>query len=66
MLIRPRKRGTVASTGGIAGVLDELRYDAGYGPVSGRRPQQPSCADRRRGDRDQVAYKCAADPRGRD
>ena len=31
-LIRRGKPGTVASTGGIADVLDELQYEAGYGP----------------------------------
>lgn len=31
-LIRRREAGTVASTGGIADVLDELQYEAGYGP----------------------------------
>src|ERR1700712_2691879 len=31
-LIRRDKAGTVASTGGIADVLDELQYGAGYGP----------------------------------
>jgi len=31
-LIRNAKAGTVASTGGLADVLDELQYETGYGP----------------------------------
>src|ERR1700712_4329046 len=31
-LIHRNKAGTAASTGGIAGPLDELQYEAGYGP----------------------------------
>ena len=46
-LIRRDKAATAASTGGVAVVLDELQYDAGYGPCldAGRRNEILLIAD---------------------